>query len=832
MEKTSSAHWLSGRRVFRLFLKVVVLPALFLALLEGGLRLLGYGFTTNLFLSRHNGNDERMVINCRAGWQYFSPDMDSKPLPEQFSAKKGIGVFRVFVLGESTSRGEFLVDFSFSRMLREMLEISFPETRFEIINTGISGINSWALKEFSAQIGRYQPDLVILYAGHDEVVGPFGPQTVSGPMLSRAAIRTNLWFSGLRISQFARSTAETLGLGTAHAAPAAPAAPRGHERFIQNLIQPQDPRLKTCISNFQTNVEEIINNARESGAGVIVCQVPSNLADCPPFASRNRSGLTSEEVSRFETFFRSGTKKQEAGNFSEAAEDLNKALSIDPNHAESWYRLGKCLFSLGKTDEARRAFTKARDNDALCFRAIGDFNSALASACRNTGPAPETSLLNLEKVFSRNSPGKITGKNLVYDHVHLTLDGHYLVATALFQKLLKTFLNRIPSQSGKTAIPSPDKQKILERLGFTPFDELKNYENILALMKQPPFTSQSNNADTLDSFRKKIAETRQALRGSSLNLIASCGANLELDPENPDLLMRMARLYVKVNKPEESLLYYDRAIIFNPFDIDAFNQRGQVLLALGRLASATADFRQALGLAPDFAGAHFNLGIAYSRSGKNADAIREYNEALRYDPSHLKARLNLGNILFSAGKTGEAISQYQAALAIASDSCEAHLNLGNAFLKSGEAGTAMSHYSTATTLDPMSVNGFYGLGNAMTRVGRDVEALQNFRTALSIDSGHIPSIAKAAFLLATSENPKIRNPKDAIGLAEQAASLSGKQEPRLLQILAVAYAGVGRTDDARKAAQSALELAEKDGDQALCRNLRENIAQLHGLSFP
>lgn len=838
-----------SRRALRLFLQAVVLPALLLGILELGLRWAGYGTPTTLFLPHAAAQGDLLAVNYQVGWRFFPSHMARRPLPEMFPAAKADGTCRVFVLGESAARGEFLADFSFSRMLGEMLPLAWPGTRFEVINTGIPAINSWVLREFAREIAGYRPDLVIVYAGHNEVVGPYGPGTVFAPMAPRRAIQAEVWLSDLRLTQFARAAADTFGFGQAHAAPA---GWKGLEMFQDHLLPATDPRLAECAWNFQANVEDIIRVSRQAGAQVIVCQVPSNLADCPPFASVHTPGLATGPASPWGQAFAAGCSAQEAGQATAARDAFARAAALDPLHAETRYRLGRAHLALGQTQEARDAFRQARDLDALHVRTGTAGNAALAAACRAVGPDPEVVRLDLESEFDRQSPHGITGRDLVYDHVHLTVDGHLLVAETLMQSLRLTPPARLrgtaptagsdrnevgrpsplpPQMAAKNAGFAPrqataPRAEILRRLGYSVRDELTNRQNILASYRRPPFTAWLDHAARCRALEAEIAALRAQVAGQGPELFATVAQQAEAFPERADLRLRLAQLSVDLGRPEEALVHFDQALARNPFHIDAYNNRGLVHLALGNLASATADFRAATAIAPNFAGGHFNLAITLARTGQPDEAMREYAQTLRYDPGYLKARLNLGNLLLHAGRTAEALSAYQEAVAVASDSAEAHLNLANALMKEGHLGEAMAGFTRATALDPRSVAAHYGMGMALTRAGREAEAVGSFLAALAADPAHLPSLRQAALLLATSDNPDARAPARAVDLAERAAHLTGNRDAGLLQILAAAYAADGRPADAARATRLALDLANGSGDAALATDLRDNLARL------
>ena len=58
-----------------------------------------------------------------------------------------------------------------------MLADVYPDRHFEVINCGMTAINTFCLLDFATEVVGYEPDLIILYAGHNEFVGPYGVTT-------------------------------------------------------------------------------------------------------------------------------------------------------------------------------------------------------------------------------------------------------------------------------------------------------------------------------------------------------------------------------------------------------------------------------------------------------------------------------------------------------------------------------------------------------------------------------------------------------------------------------------------------------------------------------
>ena len=62
----------------------------------------------------------------------------------------------------------------------------------------------------------------------------------------------------------------------------------------------------------------------------------------------------------------------------------------------------------------------------------------------------------------------------------------------------------------------------------------------------------------------------------------------------------------------------------------------------GKLDEAVAEYRAAIRLKPDYAEAHYNLGIALTDQGKLDEAVAEYRAAIRLQPDYAEAHYNLG----------------------------------------------------------------------------------------------------------------------------------------------------------------------------------------------
>jgi tetratricopeptide (TPR) repeat protein len=81
-----------------------------------------------------------------------------------------------------------------------------------------------------------------------------------------------------------------------------------------------------------------------------------------------------------------------------------------------------------------------------------------------------------------------------------------------------------------------------------------------------------------------------------------------------------------------------------------------------------------------------------------------------------------------------------------------------------------------------------------------------------------------AYILATHPDPKIRDVKTAIQLAERASTITGYNNAMILNTLATTYTAAGEYDKAVEYAEKAITLATAEKDHALANYIRAQLA--------
>lgn len=455
----------------------VVVPLLLLAMVEGTLRFLGVGFPTELTVPCTIQGRGAACYNLFFPAPFFPPGMIKTPEAYAIPAEKAQGTYRIFVLGESAAMGDPDPAYGFSRYLEVMLSRRYPNLKFEVVNTGSVAINSHVLLPIAEGLAKQRPDLFIIYSGNNEVVGPYGPGTaLTSSGMNMAVIRGSIFVRSTRIGQLLTKLGQKREWG-------------GMEMFLDKQVRESSPLMENTYSNFERNLRDTVAVAQRSGARVVVSTVATNLKDCAPFGSLHRENLREEKLRSWTGLVQQGAELESGRSYEEAFGMYQAAGKIDDQYAELEFRMGRSLWMVGDYAGADKHFRRARDLDTLRFRAdsrINDINRSVAAAAG-------AELVDADAIFSKESPNGIAGSELVYEHVHMTPQGNYLLARAMFLQIA----SKLPAQAGSPAaeVDVPSEAECEQRLAFTGHDRSRIAIEMLERLQKAPFTNQLNHSD-------------------------------------------------------------------------------------------------------------------------------------------------------------------------------------------------------------------------------------------------------------------------------------------------------------------------------------------------
>lgn len=186
-------------------------------------------------------------------------------------------------------------------------------------------------------------------------------------------------------------------------------------------------------------------------------------------------------------------------------------------------------------------------------------------------------------------------------------------------------------------------------------------------------------------------------------------------------------------RAEEAVQCYRHAIEADPEFAPAHFNLGLLHLAGARYQEAEAAFRATLRLRASFPEAWVALADALEEQGRDAEALEALNRAIAQRTDYEGALMNASVLLQKMGRLNEAETSYRRVIAVAPDSAAARNNLGNVLHTLGRSAEAEVCFRRSLELAPDSAVAHSNLGNALRDLGRYADAEASCRLALGLD---------------------------------------------------------------------------------------------------
>jgi tetratricopeptide (TPR) repeat protein len=215
-------------------------------------------------------------------------------------------------------------------------------------------------------------------------------------------------------------------------------------------------------------------------------------------------------------------------------------------------------------------------------------------------------------------------------------------------------------------------------------------------------------------------------------------------------------------------------IQLDPKDATAHTNLGNALKEKGDVEGAIAEHRQAIQLEPKLAMAHSDLGLDLLDKQDLEGAVTECRRAIELDPKYARGHNNLGSALQAKGDLDGAIDECRQAIKLDLTFAAAHNNLGVALKDKGDVDGAIAEFRLAIRWDPKDALAHNNLGVALQAKGDLDDAITEYRRAITLDPKDTDAHNNLAWVLATCADPRWRDPRQAVTLAQKAVELAPK----------------------------------------------------------
>ncbi|MDY0101273.1 MAG: tetratricopeptide repeat protein [Bacilli bacterium] len=222
---------------------------------------------------------------------------------------------------------------------------------------------------------------------------------------------------------------------------------------------------------------------------------------------------------------------------------------------------------------------------------------------------------------------------------------------------------------------------------------------------------------------------------------------LKEEKDNFDALHLLGTIALRKEQWHEALTLFDKAILVAPDYAQAYSNKGMALVELGLLDEALESYNLAIAIKPKYANAHYGKGIVLRKLKHPNDSLQSYTKAIEIEPNNAEYLFKQGVILGELKQFDEAIKSYKKAININPDLADAYYNIGNILKELEEFSHALQNYDKAIFIQPDHENAYFNRGVILTILDRFDEALISYNKAISLKPNWADAYFKQALVL-------------------------------------------------------------------------------------
>jgi len=520
---------------------------------------------------------------------------------QSFPVQKSSKTIRVFCLGGSTTYGHpYDHRAYFGTWLKTMLEEVAPHRQWEIVNCGGISYASYRLALLMDELSQYQPDLFVIYTGHNEFLEE---RTYHEVRDQHPAVRRML-----RIASHSRIFG-LLERAVHQRPPPSQQLPSEVTTRLEvvglDAYHRDDVWHRGVIEHFRDSLQRAVRAAHEAGARVILVQPAANLTDFTPFKSEH-SQLDKGQLDQWKSLIAAGRQAVADGNSERGVQLLSEAEKIDGRHAYGLWLLADALLAAGRKEEAVAYFVRAKDEDVCPLRATSEIHEIIEEVARDQ----QLAVIDFPQLLERRH-GLVPSKGLecFLDHVHPNLRSHGDLGRALCQRL----------HAMRLLTDFRDSPELFEKVERRVREQITPVDNVMAV-------------HTLAMTLSWAGKNKEALP------LAEMAA--EALPAHPDIVSQYGRLLENVGDDDKALEAYQKAVDANPSDSTALARLGDYHRRHGDYKLAKRYLRRSLDHCPEWTPPafrvriRFQLGDSLDALGDKAGAAAMFREAAALDPAY------------------------------------------------------------------------------------------------------------------------------------------------------------------------------------------------------
>jgi tetratricopeptide (TPR) repeat protein len=504
-----------------------------------------------------------------------------------------------------------------------------------------------------------------------------------------------------------------------------------------------------------------------------------------------------------EAYYRLGLTDIKLQLWPDAFKSFDQAVALDPNNLPAHLKLGELELSARQWEDARQqagAVLKLDPNNADAYVLSGQVEF-------RSGHVPEAVQAFQQAAHlapnDRRAQVGLAEVNVVLRQ-YPEAEAHYLRAIQLDPAAQSTYLNlaelyRLENQPDsvvrvlRQAI-SADPKAATPYMSLAAFYlERGDTGGIDSVFHD--FRTANNNSGTallsIGNFYLTIGENSQAKKVVEEALAA--------DPKNDNARKLLIKAELNLQEWDAAEKQNSELLARLPKDPDCRLASAQLLLARGKKTDAVAKLEALVSDAPDMATAHFVLAMAYNQTGNPTRAVESLKDTVAKDPNFLPGYLALADFYLQKQDGKTAISYADEALRRDPRSVVARIDHANGQLVLGDLPHAFQEFRFLTESDPKNPIFQERLGYIALRQKNFSQAEQHFNTALDQQADFLPAMRDLVELYSSQKQPE-----KAIASLQQQLQKVPKQSD-FYELLGNAYAASHQWSAAEQAFRSAVD---------------------------
>ena len=493
-------------------------------------------------------------------------------------------------------------------------------------------------------------------------------------------------------------------------------------------------------------------------------------------------------------FFESGNRYLETERFTEAVLEFSNAVQIDPRFASGHFKLGECYLRLQRYPEAYRELQRTLELDpsngkaaldlGLLLIAARSYEQAATTAAELLKHNPSSSDAHLLLSELYRAQGKLdaalrdireailldpkqpqlyvqlgTVQRAIPDDRQaelsfkkaLEIDPKFIAAVqslaVLYKDTGRTSDAELALRKGIELDPGRiDVRKALAQLYYS--QQRKTEAEQVIVQAKRELGSKADNYRVLGEYYNNIGEADKALAEFA-----------SISKEHPaDLQTRedYIKLLLSHGEPEKARKLNDAILKDNPKETGALVIRGTILNAESRYGDAARLLEDALHDAPENAYGHYQLGIAFSKTGNRERAKQEWFEAAKLAPQMTEVQLALAEVARQDGGNGLLRETSEKLIRDKPLDARGYLLRAEAESHDKQTTAAERDLKKAIEISPQNASAYVAMGNFVRQQGESTGAEKYYEEALDRDPRSIEALAGIATVLGKQNNKAVQ----------------------------------------------------------------------------